>query len=303
MNHERLKIGVVVFSYAGFTHFQREWESFGSYSVNLGDNMQTLAVRSALEEIGVDSANVVDVDRDTLRHYAGPPVAVVLNGVFHAGCFPLPSHVRPIFLGFRLDHAAIKGHAGYFREQGPIGCRDTDTMRAFQAIGADAYVSGCLTMSLRPRSALPACPRTFVIYGANAGAFPWAVLGGMPRHLLRDMELVYQRFPSTHFPVERPERIAIERHAARLLDDYRERAGLVVTSLHHAATPCIGSGIPVILCRDRPDSRFSFLSELLPVYGPEDYHAIDWNPPPLDVGELRGKQLEWLRSAIKLAVA
>ncbi|NDC63171.1 MAG: hypothetical protein EBZ59_04110 [Planctomycetia bacterium] len=298
MHHGRPKIGVPVFSYTGFDHFQRELASRGSFSVNLGDSMQTLAVRAALREIGVDPADVVDVDRDTLQAYDGPPVAVVLNGVFHERCFPLPPRVIPIFIGFRLAPAAIGSLAGYFSGLGPIGCRDSATMEAFRAAGVEAYVSGCLTLSLQPRTAVPASPRTFLAYGTAAGAFPCEALGFAPRAVLQGMELAFQRLPMGRFPVGHAERQLAEQHAAALLADYRERAGLVVTSLHHAAAPCIASGIPVIICREWPDPRFTFLGELLPIHVPGDFNAIDWAPPPIDVAHVRQAQLARLREAV-----
>ncbi|MDQ6438269.1 hypothetical protein RB623_29840 [Mesorhizobium sp. LHD-90] len=89
-----------------------------------------------------------------------------------------------------------------------------------------------------------------------------------------------------------------ERVATGLLADYRRKASLVVTPLHHAASPCIAAGIPVIICRRAFDSRFTYLRQLLPVYTPENFHEIDWRPAPVDIGGIRANLLNLVGSEI-----
>jgi hypothetical protein len=173
-----VKIGVPGFGYEHFDHFTREVAEQGFFTANLGDNIQTIALRRLLQRLGVPASRVIEVNRDTLAQYDGEPVALILNGAFMRWSFPTPAQVKPVFLGFSQ--------------------RDEHT------------------------------------------------------------------------------------------------ASLVVTSLHHAAARCLAMGIPVVLCRERADSRFSFLRRLLrPHLGP-DFDTINWHPAPVDLTAVRAEQTRWL---------
>ena len=127
----------------------------------------------------------------------------------------------------------------------------------------------------------------FIVYGSGAGAFPSSVLKQMPDHLLDRAEFVYQRIPLPYFPLNETQCLDVETYARGLLDQYAATASLVVTPLHHAATPCMALGIPVIICRTQMDSRFSYLSTFTPVHTPETFSSIDWNPTATDVEAIR----------------
>ena len=129
--------------------------------------------------------------------------------------------------------------------------------------------------------------RILIIYGAGAGALPSAILKGMPPRYLDSAEFIFQRIPVTLFPLDEAGRSGVEMYARGLLDHYAASAKLVVTPLHHAATPCMALGIPVIICREAMDPRFSLLSALTRVYTPECFDEIDWNPAPLTLDSIR----------------
>ena len=54
----------------------------------------------------------------------------------------------------------------------------------------------------------------------------------------------------------------------------------MITSRLHCAAPCAAMGIPVIFAVTERSSRFAWIETLLPVYTPEQYAHIDWNPKP-----------------------
>jgi hypothetical protein len=118
----------------------------------------------------------------------------------------------------------------------------------------------------------------------------------MPASLLDHSDFVYQRIPLPHFPLNETECLEVEAYARALLDRYASTAKLVVTPLHHAATPCMALGIPVIICREQMDPRFSYLSTFIPVYTPETFGAIDWSPAAVDIEPVRHR-LEGLVAA------
>ncbi len=68
--------------------------------------------------------------------------------------------------------------------------------------------------------------------------------------------------------------------AKTLLSRYAREATLVITSRLHCAAPCAAMGIPVIFAVTERSSRFAWIETLLPVYTPEQYAHIDWNPKP-----------------------
>ncbi len=289
-----MDLGVLHFSYRNFTHFQREFEEKGVFSINLGDYMQTLAVRDAYRAAGVDPARVTAVDRDGLASYDGPPVILPLNGCIFGPSFPIAEQITPIFIGFQAKEPAIRKNASYLKRFQPVGCRDVATAERCRAHGIEAYVTGCLTLAFEPRSAEEAAAAAtagavFIVYGAGAGAFPTEILGEMPADLVRDAEFVSQRRDMTRFPLSAEDCAGLEAIAAALYRRYRTEAARVVTPLHHAATPCMAAGIPVVLARRAADDRFSYLESLIPTRIAPDFDGIDWRAPAVDLSEPRAR--------------
>lgn len=296
-----MKYGILTFSYSNFAHFAEAFRHEGAYSVNLGDNMQSLALRHLYARIGIADGDVVSVDRDTLAHYRGEPVALPMNGCFYRWCFPLPETIVPIFLGFQAKETVVRRILDLLKRHQPIGCRDLATEALLRRHGIAAFTTGCLTLSLPARTTPPTEGRVFVVYGTGAGAFPAQALASMPSSLLARAEFVSQRKLVHTHPLGPARRAEAEAHARRLLEEYRARADLVVTPLHHAAAPALASGIPVVLCRAADDPRFSTLRELLPLYLPEAFPAIDWAPRPVDLSRLKSRQESLLREALARA--
>ena len=137
-------------------------------------------------------------------------------------------------------------------------------------------MSGCLTLTLQPRNARRPRSKVLVVYGSGAGEFPADALRYLPDDMYARLEFISQRHIVHAHPLSAGDMRAAETYAAHLLAYYKRHAALVITPLHHAATPCIAAGIPVVLCRAADSSRFSYLRELLPVYLPPDFRDIDW---------------------------
>lgn len=281
------RVGIVTFGYENFRPFAEQVAQQGFFSANVGDSMQSFAVRSLVRRLGVSPQDIVDVNRDTLRHYDGPPIRLVMNGVFYDWSFPTPPQVQPIFIGTCVKAATIERFQDYFRRHQPIGCRDRTTCDAFRAVGVDAFVSGCLTLTLPLRQAAPVDGQVLVVHGSGAGQLPSAVLDHMPARVSGNCDFVFQRLPRFEHPLGERARTECERYAAALLDRFAASARLIVTPLHHAAAPCMAMGIPVIVCRTQNDPRFSFLGELTPIFTPDRFDDIDWDPKPVDLAPLR----------------
>lgn len=286
-----MKYGALVFSYTGSTKFAEEAEKDGFFSINVGDYMQTLAALNFYETLGIPEDQVIRVDRDTLSEYDGEPVSLLMNGCFYNRCFPLPKNVKPVFVGFQAAEGVIATQREELKRHEPIGCRDIATMELMKKYDIDAYVTGCMTMTFKPRGKTPKNGRVFLVYGSLAGLFPSAVLPLMPDELLEKVEMVYQRMIVTEFPLGEAMRRSVENYVRSLLDTYRRRATLVVTPLHHAATPSMAMGIPVVLCRKRHSDRFSYLDTFTNVYYSSAFSEIKWDVPALDMSGIQSKLL------------
>ncbi|WP_179283450.1 polysaccharide pyruvyl transferase family protein [Bordetella genomosp. 9] len=258
-------------------------------SVNIGDNIQSLATRALFGRLGIAPEDMVGIDRDALRDYAGEPVRLIMNGCFHDGCFPLPPQVEPVFFGFNAETESVvtRNRELLLRHQ-PIGCRDAVTRRMLEKHGIAAFVTGCVTMTLPRRDAAPADGVPVIAYGSGPGALPAVVLQAMPKPMLESARLIYQREPISCTPLADGDVARMEGLAARYLDFYRRHARLVVTPLLHVASPCLGMGVPVVLIRRDRNARFTAIDRLTPLYTPEDARRIDWDAGALELEELKG---------------
>ncbi|WP_019903263.1 polysaccharide pyruvyl transferase family protein [Methylobacterium sp. 77] len=279
-----MKIGILDFSYANAAKSIRKLHEDSFYTVNLGDNAQSIAARQLLSRLGCDTSDIVTVDRDTLPTYSGGPVALIMNGVFYERNFPVPNAVIPIFVGFCTKSIElIQRYRDWFKRYEPIGCRDIETARLFEAEGIEASVTGCVTMTFPLRVREPRKKRLFVVHGSGAGKLPSTVLKHIPHHLLDDAEFLFHRLPVSELPLADSSRRWIERYEEDILDRYRNEASLVLTPLLHVASPCLAMGVPLVLCRKDRDTRFGFLQTLTRVYTPDEVSEIVWNPSPVDL--------------------
>lgn len=252
-------------------------------STNVGDDIQSLAVEALLPRVDGH------VDRDRL-HEVTEPTALVLNGWFAppACCWPPSDAVRPLFWGFHAADPALltKAHAPYYRRHAPVGCRDEGTAAGLRALGVDAAVTRCLTLTLER----PHVPR-------DGGV----VLVDVPRPLRCFLPWRWRLFArrlshkggALHHEHEKKRRLARER-----LDAYA-RARLVVTGRLHCALPCIALGTPVVLIVEDPaEPRLGPLRDLLPIWGPADRGRIDFDPPAPDVSALAAVLRERFRARL-----
>lgn len=290
---EKMKIGVLTF---GYENFNPEIP----YTVNIGDNVQSIAVRKLLKKIGVPKESILSINRDTLPQYSGPNAALIMNGVFYEHCFPLPNNIKPIFIGFCARENVIIKNKDYFAQNSPIGCRDKSTAESFKKLGIDAYVTGCLSMTIPNREESNNASKIVVVLGGrmedSETYFPAEIFSHMPTEYFSQIKFIYQRMPMSEYPVSPSSCMKIENYALKLLKYYADNAKLIITPLHHVTAPCIGLGIPVILCRHEMKFSFDYLADILPFYTPNKFKEINWNPQPINIESTRSK-LEHLTAA------
>lgn len=296
-----MKIGIPVFGYEHYKGFIEQYAKYGVYDVNIGDNMQTIATRNTLGNLGFSEDEIIPISRDTLTEYQGPPVHLITNGVFAPHCFPFSEKITPVFFGLFLREPSIEQHRSYFKKYEPIGCRDIYQAELFKKYDIAAEVTGCLTLTLPSRASPPTKEKLFIVYGSGSGRLPMEVLRHVPPKLLETAELLYQRMPVGEHPLPQDERKKTERQAEKLTQRIRDEASLVLTPLHHAATPAIAGGIPVIMARETIDGRFSYLQKLLRIYLPGEFEEIDWSPAPVAIHSVKEEMTAKLRARLQLA--
>lgn len=266
-------------------------------SVNIGDNIQSIAVRELFAAIGIEKENVIGVDRDSLREYDGEPVRLVMNGCFHDDCFPLPPQIEPVFFGFNAEtETLIKDNRAFFLKHQPIGCRDTATRRMLEKHKISAYVTGCATLTFPRREREPAAGKPIIAFGSGPGSLPSELLSRIPKQWIESACLVFQREAIERTPLTDSDVVAMDHVARRYLQRYREEASVVITPLLHVASPCLAMGIPVILARRDHNPRFTAIDRLVPLYTPKDYSRVVWETASPEFEELKAAMIETARA-------
>jgi hypothetical protein len=215
---------------------------------NIGDEIQTQAVRQHLDEI--DGY----VDRDHLDEVGGDPFALVMQGWYakRFETFPPASAVRPVWVGFHLSYHAVDmlkqpGVRDYLAASGPIGCRDEYTASVLADHGIDAFVSGCMTTTFPLRTGPPAEGKVYLV---DTVGIP------IPEHLRHGA--VRMTHQGAHWWSQDAKRML----ARDVLAEYRDHARLVVTTRLHCALPCVAMGIPVVFVGDPTDERLTPIRDL-----------------------------------------
>ncbi len=222
---------------------------------NLGDEIQSIAAEQHLPNINRR------FERDTLAaQHLEYPHLLVMNGWFSHfpyTCLPTADKIIPVFFGFHISNWNIPYRnyffsdaiIEYFKNHEPIGCRDKKTANLLQSHGVDAFYSKCPTLTFPKRKSEPKNPKTFIVDLDKEIPIPQKVA----------KNAIYLSHSTNNLTLSTEDRFFI---ANKLLDTYRNEAGLVITSRLHAALPCIAMGIPVIFFGNPKDYRTSIISDI-----------------------------------------
>jgi len=257
---------------------------------NLGDHIQILAGLRMLERAGAYPAQWVDRD-DEIAHPppGGEQTGILLNGWFKTNPEQWPPHpdYLPLYLGFHIrlfQSPTLTGPAAleHYREHGPIGCRDRYTLALLRRHDMDAFLSHCLSLGFPKRVPDPAKQTEVFVVSRDR-----RLLDHLPTDL--GPYTFISHYSGTH------EFEANMDAARKLLETYRSRARLVVTTMLHCALPAIAMGIPVVVFypinsdagRISDRQRFSSLSEIVRVFELTEIGSVDWRGYRPDVGDIK----------------
>lgn len=256
---------------------------------NLGDHVQILASQRLVERIS--EPPTLFIDRDDEIHScpgldsARGPYPLVLNGWFKTNRteWPPGPALDPIFIGFHIrlfqcPELVSQEALDYYRKHSPIGCRDSYTLDLLRSHGIESFHSNCLSLSFPRRTSTPEQQEVFVVSRDQE------ILSILPP-ALSNASYVCHYASGRDFEENM-------KAAAALLDTYRTRARLIVTTMLHCALPAIAMGIPVVMFYPKNNEtghasdreRFTSLATLVPIHRFEDAKEVDWDPKPVNIG-------------------
>lgn len=241
-------------------------------SRNLGDAIQTLTLGRLIRLFG-------GVYRDNFTGYDGEDLHVV-NG-FLSG-LDEPGDYNALFAGVHLcpDKGDVSGYLRWMeKSQFPIGARDPWTKDFLDSKGIGCQLVGCSSLTL---PILDDVDRSSKVALVDSDKFD------VSSSIVRYTHEIGMKMPWA----------AQWRKARRNIGIYR-CSSLVVTSRLHAATVCIGSGVPLVV--EKPggadaDRRFSLLDAMGFRY--DVVHEVS-----RDVVILwRSRYIEFLKSCVDVSI-
>jgi hypothetical protein len=270
--------------------------SFASLKVsteNIGDHIQIVAGLRILSRMGIKPIHYIDRDHEIQSApqlaKVTEPVGILLNGWFKSNRAEWPPHPKlvPVMMGFHIrtfqcPELLMEPSIDFFRKHEPIGCRDIYTQGLLKEKGVDGFVSNCLTLTMNRRIDDPAQQtETFVVSRDRK------IESFLP-DFMRPYTFV-SHYSGTH------DFLANMKVAKAILEEYRSRAKLIITTLLHCALPAIAMGIPVIVIYPPNDEkghqsdreRFSSLEKLVRIYHLAEMDQVNWTPERVPVGEVK----------------
>ncbi|MCT4617941.1 MAG: polysaccharide pyruvyl transferase family protein [Marinisporobacter sp.] len=255
---------------------------------NIGDYLQFITIDSLYEEMGVNKKDVIRLNITDVKSYRGEYAVLPLNyAIFNEnfmtdGKLDFSDRIVPIFLACTLNTIGLNGrklledthNVNFLKRHEPIGCRDEYTMIMLREFGIEAYLTGCLTVTL-PKTQYTDIEREKV-YFVDA---PYSVKKYIPEGMLEEAVVTTQQYYFSKEWYENPNKIF--EFTKDKYDQY-SKAKLVVTSRMHVAAPSIAMGIPVIFVKDDIDYRFGWIDKYIPIYSYEDFSKINWEPKPIE---------------------
>lgn len=243
------------------------------------------------------------------RYYSGEEAIVTINGIesygryaYHTSFLPPAKQLIPVYFSLSFHRELDEMIAANFKEYGPVGCRDLFTVDLLRKNGIGAYLTGCLTMTYPRRTSKKEQNMVFLIDCPSQSEefIPKDIRSGA----VRLMQAERIRSVSNTNRMTREETAEYHRRALEQIELLRDKARLVVTSRFHAAVPSMAMGIPVVLVEDDMfDRRYELLEKFLPLYTPDRFQEIDWDPAPVDIEPEKQAIKEAFFSAVRAAGA
>lgn len=259
--------------------------------VNIGDYIQTFAVDVIYKHLGIDSENIVNINRHELSTYDGEDVILPLNAWFGYGedKMPFSPKIHPVFLGYHNMNDPLPNMEQY----GYIGCRDEYTYNIMKKNGISAYISGCMTVLFPKRESRPEKEGVFFV------DLPQSVINRIPEDIKKNAHYLTHEIKIQNDDGSEKSHETIEQITVDLMNKYESEATLVITSRLHCAMVCLAKGINVIVLRDSVDERFQFLDKFLKIYTLDNIDEVNWEGTVLDLEDFKRRLIEFAGKTVQ----
>ena len=265
-------------------------------TMNIGDEIQSIAARRFIPHVD----EYIDRERlDSFIPPSGDTFTMILNGWYtHSPKnFPPSRYIAPLLVSMHFSReirsSITKSRASmeWLRNNGPVGCRDKDTMRFLLSNDVPAYFSGCLTLTLQENKNLKtSCGRDYILCVDVPDDVYDAASEMAGKTAIRLTKTVSPYVSCTD-----------KLKLAEIYLYVYHNAATVITSNLHTAMPCLGLNTPVcLITQEKEDGRFDGLSELVNHCTRNEFMRGCYdvsNPPenPKGFAGLRGKLIETCR--------
>lgn len=256
--------------------------------VNLGDPIQSYAVKLLYKEMGIKESDIIPIPRYDMKNYDGEECICVINTcstyeelAYDSFFMPPSKKIHAVPFSLHINRDIPTDELEYYRGCMDVGCRDVYTEKKLAKLGVNAYLTGCLSLTFSRRTPEQDKNAKKVYLIDVQPEFKELI----PKDILInaiELSNIY-RFDINHASNRMTKQEAMDYHrmGEERIELLRNTAKLVITSRLHAASPCLAMGIPVILTKH--DDRFGFIDRFLPSYTNWDIDCIDWNPKPIDM--------------------
>lgn len=271
--------------------------------INIGDYAQILAIDHLYEIMGISADDIVYIEYYDLFDYDGEYVILPINFIFFNAYYGerdliLSPKIIPVFLGIHAINGNYnKRELAYFKRFSPIGCRDIKTLSIFRKKNIDAYLQGCISATFSRRiSEKKTYQKIFFV----------DVPKSLDSYIPSEMKLKAERLSQEIYGdidtwLQQEQCQTIKEYMKKRLMQYKDMAALVVTSRLHCAVPCAAMGIPTIFACEEYSSTYAWVEKLIPVYTPEKFKDINWNPPAVEFESFKEKIVKYAIKRIQTA--
>ena len=267
--------------------------------INIGDDFQNYAILCLFAEMGINSGDIIMLNASELRSYTGEYVILPINYYVedHSSydIFPLSPNIIPVFLGlhYRGGASISPEICDYFKQYQPIGCRDEYTLHLLRNNGIQAYLFGCITLTI-PQALTRNSAKKIICVDT-----PESIYTYIPKELtdMHELEITSHIIYGDDFPAEKRNEILNE-----YIRKYTNEAFLIVTSRLHCISPCIALGVPVIAAMENRSYRMSWIDKLIPLYTKSSYKEISWKAKPIFIEDIKTSMKAIAKARIKETV-
>lgn len=256
----------------------------GEAIINIGSVAMRLGIYHLLLHMGIKENDIIQIKLSELNTYDGEYVIMPINmhwmqDVGNKKLLSMSSRIKPVFLSISFNDTMLdREQVNFLKTYEPIGCRDDRTMYALKDKGIDAFVFGCIAGTFETGN-IREDERKDVVFAD----VPYGVLQYVPDSIKKNIHFVQHEFPVEMIP----EGMSAEEYTKSIIEYYRTKVRLVVTSRFHGAVIPMSFGIPVIVVNESYTFRFSWLRKIAPFYTQETFADIDWNPEPVDFAKIK----------------